>query len=110
MKIFYDPKVQEVCEDEGLAIRKLGKEIANSLFLRLQQLASVKSLWEMRGLNSANCHELKADRAGQLAVYLKHPRRLIFEVADYPVPKLKDGGLDWKNIRSIRILEITDYH
>jgi hypothetical protein len=45
-----------------------------------------------------------------LAIDLNQPHRLILEVADDPVPILPDGGLDWKNVRSITVLEIRDYH
>jgi hypothetical protein len=34
----------------------------------------------------------------------------VFEPADEPVPKTLDGGLDWENVRTIRILEVIDYH
>jgi proteic killer suppression protein len=55
-------------------------------------------------------HELVGDRAGQLLLDLVHPDRLVFEPADEPVPKRPDGGLDWSQVRSIRILAVEDTH
>lgn len=110
MHIFFHPKIRRVCEDEKEARRKLGSENAKLLKRRLEDLASSITLEDMRNIQQARCHELKGIRAGQLAVNLKQPYRLIFEVADDPVPTLDDGGLDWKNVISVRILEVTDYH
>ena len=58
----------------------------------------------------AHCHELKGNRKGTLAVKLDHRLRLIFKPADEPVPLKADGGLNWKEVRAIRILSIEDYH
>jgi len=36
---------------------------------------------------------------------------MVFESANDPVPKKKDGGLDWSRVTAIRILELSeDYH
>jgi plasmid maintenance system killer protein len=110
LEIAFHPKIRRVCEDEKEAIRKLGPENAKLLKRRLEDLAAAITLEDMRNIQQAHCHELKGVRARQLAVNLKHPFRLIFEVADDPVPTLNDGDLDWKSVLSIRILEITDYH
>jgi proteic killer suppression protein len=56
------------------------------------------------------CHELTGNRAGTLSLDLVHPYRLIFEPADEPVPRKPDGGLDWKRVTRIRILEVADTH
>ncbi len=67
-------------------------------------------LGDMRQLPQTRCHELREDRKGQLAVDLDHPYRLIFEIANEPLPVKPDGGLDWFNATAIRILTIEDYH
>ena len=36
--------------------------------------------------------------------------RLVFEPADEPLLTYADGGLDWTEVRTIRILEVVDYH
>ena len=78
---------------------------------RLDELADADNLAVMRFLPQAYCHELKGNRAGQLAVKLDKGYRMVFEPADNPVPKKKDGGLDWTRVTAIRILELSeDYH
>jgi proteic killer suppression protein len=78
---------------------------------RLDELADVGHLAEMRALPQAYCHELKGKRAGQLAVKLDKGYRMVFEVANDPRPEKPDGGLDWAQTTAIRILELAeDYH
>ena len=78
---------------------------------RLDELADADSLAVMRTLPQAYCHELKGKRAGQLAVKLDKGFRMVFEVANDPIPKKDDGGLDWTQVTAIRILELAeDYH
>ena len=56
------------------------------------------------------CHELTGDRKGQLAVDVTKNVRLVFEPADEPTPTREGGGLDWEGVKSVRILEVVDYH
>lgn len=55
-------------------------------------------------------HPLTGDRAGQFSVDLDGPMRLLFEPTDQPPPTLEAGGIDWKQVSSVRILEIGDTH
>ncbi len=103
------PSYQTSSENWGLSVRKFGPENAKLLHRRLDDLRDAESLEQVPP--EARCHELKGRRAGQLAIDLKQPYRLVFEVADDPVPiQPTNGGLDWKRVRSIRILEVVDYH
>jgi len=64
----------------------------------------------MGKLPAARCHELTADRKGQISVDLQHPYRLLFIPANVPLPRKPDGGLDWSAVTEIEIIEITDTH
>ena len=78
---------------------------------RLDELADVDNLATMRTLPQAYCHELKGRKAGQLAVKLDKGFRMVFEVANEPIPLKPDSGLDWTQVTAIRILELAeDYH
>ena len=79
------------------------------MFRRIEELTSADTLHTLRS-TGGGCHELEVDMKGQLAVKLDGGWRLIFEPADDPLPGLADGGLDWKSVRSVRILEAKDYH
>ena len=77
---------------------------------RLDDLRAADILSDISHLPPTRCHELKGDRAGQLAINLKHPYRLIFEPANNPIQKKEDGGLDWTKTTAILIIEVEDYH
>lgn len=76
---------------------------------RLDDLRAAETLEVMRNL-PGKCHELSEDRKGQLSVHLDKNYRLIFEPADNPLPIKPDGGLDWSQVREIRVIEVEDYH
>lgn len=78
---------------------------------RLDDLADADNLAVLRDLPQAACHELRGKRSGQLAVKLDKGFRMLFEVANDPVPRKSDGGLDWTRVTAIRVLELSkDYH
>ena len=76
---------------------------------RLDDLEAAASLVVMRSLPGA-CHELKADRAGELAIRLSGGHRLAFVPAHELRPTKLDGGLDWNRVTRIRVIWIGDYH
>lgn len=56
------------------------------------------------------CHQLRADRAGEFALDLWGPYRLIFVPDHDPIPRLSDGGIDRAQVTRILIKEVDDYH
>ena len=96
-RVFYlwnDGELRDLFKDPGLDV------IRNSINGR-----------DKSGLPQAHCHELKGNRAGQLAVKLDKGFRMVFEVVNDPIPRKPDGGLDWSTVTAIRILELAeDYH
>lgn len=76
---------------------------------RLADLDAAESLETMRAL-PGHVEELTGDRLGHLSLRLVGGLRLLFEIADDPIPKKADGGLDWRMVRSVRVLGVEDYH
>lgn len=108
--IFKDEDFEEECNKEALLRKRHGTQRAKLLRRRLDDLRAAVNLGEMRRL-PGRCHELKGNRAGQLiSLDLDGPYRLIFEVANNPIPLKTDGGLDWIQVTSIKILEVEDTH
>jgi len=107
---FAKSKLHSLCNDERKLRGAFGVACARRIQRRLAELQAAESLEDLRNLPQARCHELTADRKGQLAVDVEHPMRLIFEPDHQPVPTKPDGGLDWSRVTQIRVLEITDYH
>lgn len=78
----------------------------------MRRLDDLKAADDLNVLSTlpGRCHELKGDRHGQLSLDLDGPWRLIFLPADQPPALKPDGGMDWKNVRTIEILGIEDTH
>jgi proteic killer suppression protein len=110
MKISYaNSRVRKICTDKHVAQKTLGKVCANILRIRLERIQYAANLEEMRN-TPGHWHELTGDRWGQLACRLDGPTRIVFEPDHDPRPEKPDGGLDWLQVTSIIIIEITDYH
>lgn len=109
---FADSKLERECNDERLLQRRHGTIQAELLKIRLSVLAAAPLLSDLgppyRG--PMRCHELTGDRAGQLSIDLRHPYRLIFVPDQSPRPERSDGGLDWAQVKAVRILEIANTH
>lgn len=108
--LFQDRKLEKLCNDQSLLVRKYGPIRAKILRRRIGEFRAAETLEVMRSLPQVRCHELKGNRAGTLAVDLDHPFRLIFEPANNPIPRKPDGGLDWTKVTAIRVLSVEDYH
>jgi len=108
--LFQDRKLEKVCNNQSLLIRKYGPLRAKLLRRRLDEFRAADNLEVLRSLPQVRCHELKGNREGTLAVDLDHPYRLIFESANNPIPRKSDGGLDWTKVTAIRVLTVEDYH
>ena len=98
MKVVYKTRaLQRVCTDASEARKKYGADMARRITRRIDQLHSAKTVEHLIQLKTGRCHPLKGDRAGQYAMDLVHPYRLIFE---------KIGDV----IQVAQVVEIADYH
>ena len=58
-------------------------------------------------------HQLSGNRAEQFAVDLngmRNPERLIIEIANNPIPRLPDNGIDLSLVTEIEIAEVSLDH
>ncbi len=104
---FGDKKIQDLCEKQVIATRKLGPQNARKLKTRLSELEAAGCVSE---LFNGRPHELTGDRAGQYSVDLSGGCRLVFSPDHTPCPTKKDGGIDWTSVTIICIEYIGDYH
>ena len=108
--IFSSTRLQKDCNDAKRARRRFGPLQAKLIRRRLDELRAAQNLSVIGTIPQARCHELTADRAGQLSVDLRHPYRLLFRPANRPVPRKPDGGLDWAGVTVVEILDVEDTH
>lgn len=108
--LFTSTKMQKLCSSEKVMLKSLGEPMARKLKQRLAELKAAETLVDIPKGPPPRCHELSADRQGQLSVDLVHPQRLIFVPDHDPLPLKEDGGLDWNHVTRVVILEIVDTH
>lgn len=106
---FADKRLEKDSNDHRLLVKRHGEVQAKKIEQRLTDLSAVQNLEVMRTL-PGRCHELTGDLKGCLALDLVHPYRLLFQVADDPIPVKPDGGLDWSLVTEIKIIRIENYH
>lgn len=108
--LFRSAKFAKTCSSRTDTVRTYGPDTARRLAARLAELEAASVLEDLRSLPQARAHELTGDRDEQISLDLDHPRRLIIAVANDPIPRKADGGLDWTAITSVVIEEVADTH
>ncbi len=98
MQITYKSRrLEKVCTSAYEAEKQYGREMAQKIQMRLDQISAADSVEMMIQFKIGRCHPLTGNRKNQYAVDLVHPFRLVFE----------QMGTE---IRIANILEIVDYH
>lgn len=111
MRIYFrNRKLQKVCSLEKEARKMLGNNSEKKLKQRLAELKAADYLSDISHLPPARLHELTGKMSGVFSVDLEHPFRLLFIVANEPIPKKGDGGINKNKVTEIEIIDIADTH
>jgi proteic killer suppression protein len=110
MKVeFVDTRLKRLCEDRSARQRQWQKAAADKLATRLDDLAAAAHLEVLRSL-PGKWEELLGDRKGQLSCRLDKKVRLVIRPTKQPPPAKPDGGLDWRAVDAVTVLEVENYH
>jgi proteic killer suppression protein len=104
---FYNQHIEDLCCKPKVAIKKLGAPSAKALEKRLAQLFAAQNVLE---LVAGRPHPLKGNRLGEYALDLHAGDRMVMISAVSPVPMLPNGGIDWRSVTHVQVIEIGDYH
>ncbi len=107
--LFSTTKMAKTCNSSKELVTAFGPERAKKVGLRLDQMRASASLQVFRGVHP-RCHRLTGDRAGQWSADLDGPYRLIFEIADEPIPVDDHGNIVLEEVRKVRIIHVADTH
>lgn len=111
MDIFFKTrKLERICSKEKQMAKELGVKMQRKLKQRLMELKAAETLEMISHLPPPRLHELTGNRKGQYSVDLEYPYRLLFIVANEPVPQNASGGIDKSLVTEIEIIEIADTH
>ena len=107
---FATRKLQKLCTSGKVFKGELNKAQMKKLQQRLMEIRAAHSLSDLYKIKTLHCHQLIGDREGQFAINLDESVRIVFILADDPIPRLMDGGMDRENVKEIEIISIGDYH
>ncbi len=109
---FATKKLKKELNEDKAMVKAHGPLRAKKLRIVLAMLRAAPTLGVFSPPMSPphRCHELTGNRQGQLTVDLDHPYRLVFRPNHNPLPMRPEGGLDWKQVTVIEIVEIEDTH
>ena len=107
--LFASDRDKKLFESKSEQARRFGPDAAKKLRARLDDIDAAASMEDMRNL-PGKWEELKSDRAGQFSARLTGGLRLIVKPSRHPPPLKPDGGLDWRAIDGVTVIEVVDYH
>ena len=104
MEIRYkNNKLRKLLEDYFALTKKYGKQQAEAIVSRMNELSAAESLADIFALPHVRCHKLVGDWKEHFSIDIKHPYRIFL----YP----EDGDhVNTKTITVVRIEEIIDPH
>ena len=108
--VFARRKLEKTFNTETDLKRIFGDRMARTIAMRLAVLRKARTLSMVPVTRPERRHQLEGDRAGQYAVDLVHPKRLVFEPNHNPTPRKEDGGIDTDQVTAITVIEVIDYH
>ncbi len=107
---FARQKLEKTFNSETALRKAFGDRMAMVIALRMAMLSQAQTLGMVPVTKPDRRHQLEGNRAGQYAVDLVHPKRLVFEPNHNPMPRKKDGGIDTDQVTAITVIEVIDYH
>ena len=110
MDILFDKqKMAKACNNAQSRVIEYGPERGRRVGLRLDQMRAAQNLTVFTNVHP-RCHRLTGNREGQWSADLDGPYRLIFEIAEDPLPIDLHGNVDLSEVRKVRIIQIADTH
>ena len=107
---FRTRRLERIFNSERRLRSECGDRLASALIIRLAVLRTAETLSMIPSTPPERLHQFSGRRAGQYAVDLAHPFRLVFAPNHDPVPLRNDGGIDTARVSAITIVEVVDYH
>jgi len=102
-------KLEKSLTNDKELIKTYG-ELAKKIKQRLKELKEADNLLVISQLPALRLHPYKGDRVGEWSVDIKENWRVIFEIAQDPIPKQEDGGVNLILITAIEIVSVEDPH
>jgi len=92
--------------------KKAFGKMAAKVSQRMDEVRSFDNLHLLTKLPAAKCHALTGNRQGEWAISISGNHRMIFVIANDPVPKKENdaNSIDTEKVTAIKIIGTEDYH
>ena len=107
--VFASDRDKKIFESKSELTRRFGVDSAKKVKIRLDDLDAAVNLDDLRNA-PGKWEELTGDRARQFSARLAGGLRLIVKPMLQPPPQRPGGGIDWRAIDGITVIEVVDYH
>ena len=107
--VFRNKKLAKTFNSHNALRKAYGDRMARTIMTRLAVLREASTLSMVPTSSPDRRHRLHGNRAGQYAVDLIHPHRLIFEPGETPAQKT-GCEINTDAVTAITIIEVIDYH
>ncbi len=108
--VFAGRKLEKTFNSVTALKRAFGDRMARTIAMRMAVFRNARTLSMVPVTKPDRRHQLEGGRAGQYAVDLVHPHRLVFKPNHDPMPRKKAGGIDTDQVTAITVIEVIDYH
>jgi plasmid maintenance system killer protein len=110
MKILYRSKKLEKQLSNASEMKKAFGTMAPKVSQRKDEIIASDNLRVLMNIPAAKCHALMGDRRGEWAVSISGNFRLVFTIAQDPIPLKDDDTIDTSKVTDIKIEGTEDYH
>ncbi len=107
---FARQKLEKTFNSQTALKKAFGDRMTETVAARMKVLSHARTLGMVPVTKPDRRHQLEGNRAGQYAVDLVHPKRLVFEPNHDPLPRKEAGGIDTDQVTAITVIEVIDYH
>lgn len=106
---FKSNKLKKSLTEDKEILKTYGSR-AKKIKQRITQLLAAENLAIIGEIPSLRLHSYEGDREGEWSIDIHTNWRIIFEIADDPIPKLEDGGVNIREVLILKIVSVEDPH
>ena len=110
MEIDYGTRRLEKQMTNATEMKKAFGEMAKKVSMRLAEMRASPNLAALMQIPAPKCHALAGNKYGEWAVSISPNHRLIFIIANEPVPVNQDESINTFMVTAITVIRTEDYH
>ncbi len=110
---YKNKKIEKNLENYTMITKEYGRQVADELFKVINYIKCAESLSDVKQMSRYNLHKLKGDMKNKYSIYIlkNSGKRLIFNLLDDDKNIIETNeSIDFKQIKNILVLEISDHY